>query len=380
MSVPKTAHLKLAMMSGALKNAGDFLIVKRSQELMKRVYPNAECFFYNRCESIEPYLDEINTMDAMVFCGGPAYIPQLYPQAFPLVPDLNRIQVPMFALGLGWFGSSSAYKALYHYRFSDTTIELLNRMENDTKTLGCRDWYSVNVLRNNGIFSGKMTGCPAWYNLQFVEQQELSNTDPHHINKVCISDPANPQYLNQMTDIAAYIRQLFPKAEIRAVFHRGMKPDAYTDSQTSALIQQAAAACHEIGVTCTDISYSQDGFSVYDDCDLQIGFRVHAHIYNLSRRGISILIEEDGRGAGVNHALGLDSIRAYDYAVCSWTEGERVISTVGKTENRYLLQLLDDSVNNLYQTDFLQIKNAFRLMKGYYQLMEQHVESLARFI
>ena len=44
---------------------------------------------------------------------------------------------------------------------------------------------------------------------------------------------------------------------------------------------------------------------------MHVGYRVHAHIYNLSRRGTSILIEEDARGAGVNDALNLRHICAF---------------------------------------------------------------------
>lgn len=380
MAEKKTGSYKFAMMSGALKNAGDFLIVKRSEELFKHIYPDSELTFYNRCESMEQYLEQINEMDAMVFCGGPAYLPQVYPHAFPLVSRLERIKIPMFALGLGWFGSSSSNKAVYNYRFTETSVELLKRIESDTKILGCRDWYSVSVLRNNDIWSGKMTGCPAWYNLEFVNQQHISSSNLRQVKKICISDSANPAFLKQMIELTAYARQLFPNAEIWNVFHRGMDADSFTEQQTSNMIHQAAAKCEELGARYVDISYSGDGFSVYDDCDLHIGFRVHAHIYNLSRRNVSILIEEDGRGAGVNKALGLENIAAYDYGVKTRTEGDYVINTIGKIENGYLLQLIDDYVNNLYQTDFLQIKNAFKMMQNYYQVMEQHVAGLSKFI
>lgn len=380
MAVSKTADLKFALLTGALKNAGDFLIDRRGAQLIRHVYPNAELFIYDRCKSLEPYLYEINGMDALIFCGGPAYIPRLYPQGFPLAADLDRIQVPMFALGLGWFGSSNAYKALYRYHFEELTLELLKRIESDTKTLGCRDWYSVSVLRNNGIYSGKMTGCPAWYYPEYLNQDGFSHTDPGKIRKICLSEPANTKYLGQLADIAAYMKKLFPKAEMKAVFHRGIQADAYTDSADSRQLVQTAEFLQNMGIACTDISYGQEGFSIYDDCDLHIGFRVHAHIYNLSRRNISILIEEDGRGAGVNRALGLEGITAYDYSVISWPEGIHMISTVGKTENTYLLQMTDDYINNLFQTDFLQIKNAYRLMQSYYRLMEQHVQSLCEYI
>ena len=380
MKIEHTEHLKFAMMSGALKNAGDFLIVKRCEELIKYIYPNAELHFYMRNTSLEPYLEEINQMNAMIFCGGPAYIPQLYPQGFPLVADLDYIKIPMFALGLGWFGSSAANKAVYNYQFTDTTIELLKRIESDTKVLGCRDWYSVNVLRNNGIWSGKMTGCPAWYNLEFVNQDQFTSANPYAVKKVCISDPADEGNLEKLLDIVAYVKQLFPKAELKVVFHRGVKADAYTSVQKEQMIQNAVSECIGMGAECVDISYGENGFSIYDDCDLHIGFRVHAHIYNLSRRNISILIEEDGRGTGINKALGLECIAAFDYGIKPNCDGERMIGTLGKIPNKYLLQMVDDYINNLYQTDFLQIKNAYGLMQKYFEIMKKHVESLSEYL
>ena len=379
MTAPQTAAYKFGMLSGALKNAGDFLIVQRSEELLKSVYPNAEFHVYNRCKNLDGYLYELNKMDALILCGGPLYISRLYPDGFP-VSDLDRLQAPLFALGMGWFGRDGTAKTVYRYRLEDTTIRLLKRIEQDTGTLGCRDWYSVNVLRNNGVWSGKMTGCPAWYHPEFLTQQDFSNGSPGQIHKICISDPANTDSLEQMVALAAYLRQLFPKAEIKAVFHRGLKADTYTEKNVAHLTAQAAAACEKLGLECLDISYGYTGFSVYDHCDLQIGYRVHAHIYNLSRRNLSILIEEDGRGAGVNHALGLERITAYDFGLRTSTGEDRVSATIEKTENTGLLQWVDDYLNNLYQTDFLQIRNAFRLMQGYYKQMEQHLAGLSAYI
>lgn len=380
MGVEKTNKRNFAMMSGALKNAGDFLIVKRCEELVRHVYPDAELTFYNRLQPLTEHLWDINNSDAMIFCGGPAYLPQLYPQCFPLLPDLNSIKVPMFALGLGWFGSSDANKAVYNYRFTDTTLQLLQRIEQDTKVLGCRDWHSVNVLRNNGIWSGKMTGCPAWYNLTYIGAEKIRTANPYEIKKICISDPARVENLEQLLDVAAYIRQIFPKAELKVVFHRGITEDAYTSQGIAEHIKKALRECEAMGAECVDISYGEEGFAVYDDCDLQIGFRVHAHIYNLSCRNISMLIEEDGRGAGVNHALGLEHIRAYDYGVKAAYQDERVISTVGTVRNKYLLNQIDDCINNLFQNNFMQMHNTYHWMNHYYGVMEQHVSDLRKYI
>ena len=372
--------LKFAMMSGALKNAGDFLIVKRCRELMEYVYKDAELAYFDRYASMEPYLEEINQMDAMVFCGGPAYLPRLYPDVFPLVKDLDRICIPMFALGLGWFGRDVSGHEVYHYKFTDVAKQFLKRIESDTKALGCRDWHSVNVLRNNGIYSGKMTGCPAWYHLEFVERLSFSHANPYHVKKICISDPASEGALEKLLDIVAYVRQVFSGAELKVVFHRGIKEDAYTSAKRAELTRKAVSECAALSAECVDISYGEEGLSIYDDCDLHLGFRVHAHIYNLSRRNISILIEEDARGAGVNEALGLGRIASYDYGVKAAYDGGRVVSSLGTVPNQYLLQQVDDYLNNLYQADFMQIKNAYRMMRKYFEVMEAHVRDLSKFL
>lgn len=80
-----------------------------------------------------------------------------------------------------------------------------------------------------------------------------------------------------------------------------------------------------------NIAYGCEGFRNYDECDLHIGYRVHAHIYNLSRRKRSILIEEDVRGAGVNHALGLWHLRAYE------NKRRLAHTTYEKIYNKYMI-------------------------------------------
>lgn len=48
--------------------------------------------------------------------------------------------------------------------------------------------------------------------------------------------------------------------------------------------------------------------ALYGNADLHIGYRVHAHLFCLSRRIPSILINEDSRGVGQAAALGATSL------------------------------------------------------------------------
>lgn len=54
-----------------------------------------------------------------------------------------------------------------------------------------------------------------------------------------------------------------------------------------------------------DVSGDVNKLDFYQDCDLHIGYRVHAHLYFISQRTPSILINEDGRGLGMGVSLGL---------------------------------------------------------------------------
>ena len=65
--------VKIALMSGAYKNFGDFLIVQRCRELLSAALPGCEITEYKRNVPVDSCLDEINAADAIVLAGGPAH-------------------------------------------------------------------------------------------------------------------------------------------------------------------------------------------------------------------------------------------------------------------------------------------------------------------
>ncbi len=374
--------MKFSILSGAYVNAGDFLIVDRTIQLLKNVYPDCEIIIYERRKNLENDLKEINKSDALILAGGPAYLPNVYPETIPLVDDLDRITTKIVAIGLGWYGKNTSNKYIYEeYKFSESTKKLFNRIIKDSGYLTCRDWYSVRALRANGINNAIMTGCPAWYNLEYIDKSEIRENISMPIKKICISDPANIKNFEQALKVVEYVKQKFTQANISFVFHRIEKNDEIHKNLKQKL--------EEIGIKIVNISNSVDGFSVYDDCDLHIGYRVHAHIYNLSNRNISILIEEDGRGAGVNQALGLTTITAYeDNATKIFDKSifgkiyrlfERKILKIGVYKNNpYILEQLEDAFNMLIKNDFSIYKTAFFNMQMYYKIMENHIKNILK--
>jgi len=375
---------KLAVLSGAYKNAGDFLIVKRSVELLKYVYPECEIVLYERRLPLSEQLDEINKMDAVILAGGPGYSPNIYPKEIPLVEDLSQIKVPIYTIGLGWYGRNSAQETIYQkYLFGQGTRRLLERLQVDG-ALSCRDGYSFRVLKANGYTRSVITGCPAWYDINKIDSTILRDGISLPYRKICVSDPANPSNYTQSAEIVRFLRGKYPSASILYVFHRGRTCDNLdvTVQKMHTALMDELKRNH---VETVDISSSADGFSVYDDCDLHVGMRVHAHIYNLSIRNISVLVEEDGRGAGVNEILGLPRIKSYSsfgkIPSDSLLLTDRILRRICRrlygntTKNNYLLLELDDYLEMLERNDYIMLRQAFAKQKSYYNEMLKHIQS-----
>ena len=81
--------MKIAVLHGAIINAGDFLIKNRAISLLKYFYPDSEIVEYYRNQSLEEKLPEINACDILVFAGGPGYCNGFYPRMAPVTDDLN---------------------------------------------------------------------------------------------------------------------------------------------------------------------------------------------------------------------------------------------------------------------------------------------------
>lgn len=371
--------MKFSILSGAYINAGDFLIVDRTIKLLKYIYPNCVIKEYIRKEKLDNYLEEINQSDALIIAGGPAYIATMYPNCIPLVENLNKIKTKIVTIGVGWYGVNTTDEFIYKYKFTSKTKELLNRITKDSNNLSCRDYYTSKSLHANGFNRTIMTGCPAWYNLDFVDKLELRKSIDKTFKKICISDPATRENFDQAYEVALYLQKKYPNSEINFIFHR-IDPNNNIYEELWKRIKKA-------GINCYNITGSVDGFKIYDDCDIHIGYRVHAHIYNLSNRNISILIEEDGRGAGVNETLGLESLKAYiptnnsTYDMNIWSKGirflEHKILKKGIYKcNNYVIKNLDNYINNIVNNNFLQYKTVYFNMNMYFYQMKKHIESI----
>lgn len=88
-------------MSGAYINAGDFLIVKRCKEILRKVLPNCTIIEFLRKDPLTTVtLAQINSCDIIVLAGGPLYQRNVYPNIIPLTDNINNITPPIFLHGV----------------------------------------------------------------------------------------------------------------------------------------------------------------------------------------------------------------------------------------------------------------------------------------
>lgn len=151
------------LLSGAYKNSGDYLILNRSINLLKYVYPDCNIIIWKRNKPLDSILNQINKCDALILAGGPAYQKNIYPASIPLVENLDDIKTKICEIGLGWWNRNYTFKDIIRYTFDDKMMHLLKRIIKDTGELSCRDWVTKQILINNSFSNTVMTGCPAWY-------------------------------------------------------------------------------------------------------------------------------------------------------------------------------------------------------------------------
>lgn len=348
--------MKIALLSGAYKNAGDFLITKRSEELLKFCLKDVEIVKFLRSEA-GSNIESINECDAVVFCGGPIYLKNVE-RYLPSVFFNGKIKVPMMILGGGWYGKDS--ESIYKYRFSELTKVFFAKIDRELG-LSCRDWHTMKTLGKESFSSLTMTGCPAWYSIEHMSLNSLVVKPWSEIKNICVSDPADGKNYGLLLDLIEYLAGRYPSSAIKLICHRGLK-----------FSNEIAESIKTKNVEIVDISNDSSGFSLYDQCDLHVGFRVHAHIYNLSVRNRTVLIEEDGRGGGVNDALGLVGVKAYGNS--TWLR--RKINKILKlpvNRNPYFINEIDSVFARLEQTGDKPLENAFVLMQKQFSYMKEFI-------
>jgi hypothetical protein len=273
----------------ALKNAGDFLIFRRAKALIDQFHPDVTTKIGRAWLPVEDQFSksDLSNCRAIIVCGGPGYQNDLH---IDLYPHLNHQMqaAPVILLALGSYLFPGTEPQIEAFRFNDRTVEFLRRTGTDRVPLSARDALTAEILRRNGLGQVFMTGDPAWYDLEAIDRPMPIAED---IRSLAFTPPANPLFDEQAGEFMRLLTVHYPVARKSVVFHRGTQRAFHV-------------LARRLGWRVEEISGSADGFTAYDAVDVHVGYRLHAHLYSLSRAIPSYLLAEDSRGIGALRTLG----------------------------------------------------------------------------
>ncbi len=296
------------LLKATFKNAGDFLIFERARDLLQVFAGLTD----DRIELLsmrpipEARLPEVNASRRVIICGGPGFHSSFYPAVYPLCDPPTRIRPPIVPFGLGWSGGPSSDPSLF--AFTPQSQALLRTIHDRIPYSSCRDVLTHDILLRAGFDNALMTGCPVWYDLPSLGQPFNL---PSEVRRLVVSTPQHPALHPQCRALLNALGRRFPDAQRYCVFHRGILPDQRTSWRDSTVLVRTAATALRNGYRVIDAAYGNEKIQFYRDCDLHVGYRVHAHLFFISVRKPSLLFHEDGRGLGQTRTLGTPGVTAW---------------------------------------------------------------------
>lgn len=305
-------------LTGAKNNAGDFLIKYRAKELISAIRPDRKVVDIDGWKPLGTReLELINNSKALILMGGPALQRKMRPKVYALGDDLDAITAPIVTMGIGWFNSSGSWEDTHRFRVNKLSKLLLQKINSGQLVCSVRDYHTQNALQSMGYQNYVMTGCPALYSLPHLEQTIPPLQHPRKIGfSLGVSIKWSRRMTSQMQKAVLATRDKFPDAAVEIAFHHGCDQTYLETHGASKELYAAQLSFAEWlqreGFASRDISGSAEKLiEFYRDCDLHIGYRVHAHIFMSSISKPSILLIEDGRGDALMTVVGGVGLRAY---------------------------------------------------------------------
>ena len=300
------------ILTGSKNNAGDFLIKYRAKKLFAALRPDRNIVDLDAWKPFDQAsLDLVNNSKALILLGGPALQAHMYPGIYALTANLDDIKVPVTTMGIGWKSISGNWEDTYDYPLSASAMQLLRKVESSGLPMSVRDFHTLNALAFKGIDNVLMTGCPAYYDLDYIGKPVQL---PETLHKVAfslgVSFIESPSMDREVKAQILQLKDYFKDAEFEVVFHHGLNSEVFLNvhkdgQEHNERHRQFAQWLQEKNIPYVDISGSAENLiNYYSKVDLHVGYRVHAHIFMSSVAKPSVLVAEDGRGKAVEKTVG----------------------------------------------------------------------------
>lgn len=364
---------KYVLLTGSKNNAGDYLIKHRAKALLNHLRPDRAIVDFNAWIPLTAeQLTEINSSDALILCGGPSIQEgnRLRENIYPLTKNLSEITAPIIMMGSGYKGANGTWLETTQYEIAKPSLEILQRVNNSGYIAGVRDYHTLNVLQNKGFNNYLMTGCPALYSPQHIGSDFQANSA---IGKIGVS--LGVSYLRsnsmkvQMKQLIELLHSTFKESEIAVYFHHQIDTAVTEQKEFIEWLENNDYSYQ-------DISGTADGLiQVYSQCDLHIGYRVHAHIFCSSISIPSVLISEDGRGIALKEVIGGLIFNGFD-SVDKTIVGKVLNKVSNKDPFKAIPGLSHDVVTHLKY----EVENNYPRMRLIRPHIDQHYQLMKKFI
>ena len=262
------------------KNIGDELITESLVRAIRHVGGEVEIRVVSRMDDWSSVSKHIDTADHILFACL-AIRPEMHRREYPWLHKGVESGVPLSAISAGTSLLVDQRGEGLFSGISKETMELLRRFNKGVTVLTTRGVLTQKFCEHHGLDKAIFTGDVAFYDPRF--DQRIFE-EARKVRNVVVSDPHRPDaYLPVMDRLLELLPILFSDARI-AIAQHGV-----------------GSGCHRLGakhgIPVIEVFKDlKNGLELYDQTDLHVGFRVHAHVSALKRRKYSYLLEQDGRG------------------------------------------------------------------------------------
>lgn len=322
-------------------NVGDDYIFSACKNLLERYKGKYDYKVYHIKDQLEKNIDEINDSDAIILCGGPVYgswkHTPFYPNYVKLTKNLGDIKIPIIPFGVGAFPSFDDLRGNKY--FTNESIIALRFIHRNIKYSSVRDNITKKLVNDIDIPNVITTGCPTL----FMSQKSKNDfKDRNNIENIAVSIahghfhderffiPSSHRLLDAVVKRAKDYKLIRPLRFIHKNinFYHNKNPIIRKNHSLLEAVAKRFEDCNlyctlhgtgkglgydrirkkvveELGYEIIELNNLKKMDRTYNKIDLHIGFRVHAHIWFLSRHKPSFLIHEDGRGNGFSDTFQL---------------------------------------------------------------------------
>lgn len=268
------------------KNIGDQLITTCLQKLVMDKVADAEFSIIWRADSWDNVKEAVFEADH-VFFACLALRPNMHKNEYPYLGELVDSGIPFSVIASGTSLPVSKDTNIYE-GFSHESISLLKKINDKSVVFTTRGVVSQEFCRRAGLNNAVFNGDVAFYDKKL---DGLNFKQGAQCKKIVVSDPHRALgYIEAMHVLIDGLRAVFPDADIVVAQH--------------GVNEVVEDFCRRNSIKVEKIYEDKySGLKIYDEADLHVGFRVHAHVSALKRRKYSYLLEQDGRGCDYGATL-----------------------------------------------------------------------------